>query len=238
VTPGERLGFGWRHYPRYVHRLDEGYFIFVEEAALVAAEDLLAPDGLAIASDVILGERLWRFRASGVASGQFLDVMGGFEPLDHDTVTDDQRVQRRNQLVEAFGRRPLPLFDLYVMNGHDELPFLQAMLVPGTWYFITVDRRADADERLAIFVGAPDLDPGPYAPGSLDLLEAVPPFIEYRLRDVFSLVHVPDAGMERTGGATPPHSPDDPMDGFSPAEPFFKLRERYFDDWQLPEAEA
>lgn len=205
---------------------------------MIAAEGLLSPDGTELGRDAIRGERLWRFRASGIDVGRFLDVMDRFETLDHDTVTADQRAHRRDQLIEHFGGRPLPLFDLYVNDEREELPFLLAALVPGTWYFVVVEQRDDDDARLPIFVGAPGLDPGPYRPGSLQMLDAVPPYIEYRLRDIFSLVHVPDAGLERVGGATPPHSPDDPKDDFLSADPFIRVRDRLFADRQFPEAEA
>ncbi len=56
------------------------------------------------------------------------------------------------------------------------------------------------DGRLPVFIGSPEAGPDDLSPGSLQFLEAVPPYFEYRLRDIFSLVHVSDLGDEGVPG--------------------------------------
>ena len=214
-----RLGrYAWydpRHFPDFIRKNE--YFVFVEDVALVSSESLLRPDGLPISGDTYLGSRPWRFRASGIRAREFLDVMERIDEVDHDTVTDGQRRFRREQLIEELGPVELPLFDIYVDDSDEDLPFLRSSLVPGAWYWIGVQQRFEGDESLAVFVGAEELAPGPYLPGSLAFLEAVPLYIEYRLRDIFSLVHVPDLGLEEAGGEVAP-PPGDPHDGAKVAE--------------------
>ena len=121
----------------------------------------------------------------------------------------EQRRQRKDQLNDAFGERPLPIFDLYVGEEDEEYQFLKAVLVPGAWYWIVVKKRSVDDTGPPILVGAPELPAGPYAPGTLAFIETVPLSIEYRLRDIFSLVHITDAefGAE-TGGEGEPLPPE------------------------------
>ena len=207
---------------------DSDYFVFMEEAISVAVEGLLRPDGEPISRETALGKRPWRFRSSGIQVWKFLEVIDRIEPLDHDNVTDDQRRRRRTQLIEQLGVEPLPLFDLYADEEDESLPFLRGSLIPGAWYWIGVRRRITEDGRLPVFVGAAELAPGPYLPGALEFLEAVPPYLEYRLRDIFSLVHVSDFGSEEAGGeAAPP--PDTPHDGSDGAERSFRPWKSDFD---------
>lgn len=225
------LGRGHRWWDR---RWEDGnrpsrnhYFIFVEEAHAVNPERLLGPNELPISLDESVGNRPWRFRASGIRARDFLDSMHRIDELNHDAVLPDQRRTRRTQLAETFGDVPLPLLDLFVPEEDSELPFLRAMLIPGSWYWVAVVRRSDQDNRLPIFVDMPE---GPMVgamlPGSLRALEAVPPFLEYRLRDIFSLVHLSDAGEEDLGGEGPP--PDKPQDGDAPL-----VQPLRYEEWQL-----
>jgi hypothetical protein len=139
--------------------------------------------------------------------------MDQFEPLDHGNVTDDQRKQRRDRLIEVFHEGiPLPVLDLYVDERNGNLPFLRASLTTGSWYWIGVRQRDGEDPLLPIFVDETETGATGYQPDSLAFLEAVPPFIEYRLRDVFSLAHVPDTETGETGSETAP-PPDEPYPG-------------------------
>lgn len=209
--------YGYDHWEwtrrREIPKISEAdyYFIYIEEAAPVSMNSLIRPDGKPLEKESLSGENLWRFRASGLETHRFLQVMERFEPLDHDSITDNQRSRRRALLVDAFGNMPLPLLDLYVSRNDENLPFLRAALTPASWYWIAVVQRVEDDPRLPIFVGAPELAAGPYLPGSLELIDSVPPYIEYRLRDIFSLAHVPDAGFEAIGGEPSP-TPDKPHD--------------------------
>lgn len=210
--------YTWQH-PGYFRDLigESEFFIFVEDVARVASEGLLRPDGLPISGDAHLGSRPWRFRSSGIRVREFLDVMERIDEVDHDTVTDGQRRRRREQLIEGLSPVELPIFDIYVDDNDEDVPFLRSSFVPGAWYWIGVQQRFEGDGALIVFVGAEELAPGPYLPGSLAFLEAVPPYLEYRLRDIFSLVHIPDLGLEEAGGEIAP-PPGDPRGGPKGAE--------------------
>jgi len=211
-----RYGYGYWPWSRWIHP-DElrfvahgsDHFVFVEEAVSVAPDGLLRPDGEPISPKLVFGKRPWRFRSSGIQTRKFLDVVDQFDLLDHDKITDEQRRRRRGQLVEAFGGTPLPLFDLYADETSEDLLFLRGSLTLGSWYWIGVRERTLDDDRLPVFVGAAELPPGPYQPGSLEFIDRIPPYLEYRLRDIFSLAHISDAGFEEAGGESAP-PPDKP----------------------------
>lgn len=216
------LRYGSRHllwdFPYFLVDQEDGgmFYVFVEESGPVTFEGLTRPDEVPIAENVLmdtLGMRTWRIRASGVDAARFHGSMTDFEELDHDGVTGAQRQRRKAQLNDAFGEEPLPIFDLYVGEKDEDFQFLRAILVPGAWYWIVVKERSPGDVGLPIFVGAPELPVSPYVPGTLEFLETVPLSIEYRLRDIFSLVHVSDAEFgEETGGEGEP-LPREPDDG-------------------------
>ena len=107
------------------------------------------------------------------------------------------------------------MFDLYADETSEELLFLRGSLTPGSWYWIGVRERMERDDRLPVFVGAVELAPGPYQPGSLEFIDRIPPYLEYRLRDIFSLAHISDVGFEEAGGeaAPPPDKPRDEPEG-------------------------
>lgn len=188
------------------------FYVFVEESGAVNPEGLMGPDEKAIAGDVFndaLSARSWRIRASGIDAEKFHESLPFFEALDHDNVTDGQRSQRRDNLNEAFGEQPLPIFDLYLGRDDTNYQFLRDIVAPGGWYWIVIRKRSEGDAGLPIFVGAPELPAGPYLPGTLEFLEIVPLAIEYRLRDIFSLVHISDAEFgEEAGGEGEPAPPE------------------------------
>jgi len=213
-----RYGYAvwWRYGRLYPDDLrfvadDSDHFVFVEEAVSVTPEGLLSPDGQPISAGIVGGKRPWRFRSSGIQVHKFIEVVNQFEALDHDNITNEQRQRRRGQLVEMFGDTTLPLFDLYADETSEDLLFLRGTLTPGSWYWIGVRERTREDDRLPVFVGATELVPSLYQPGSLEFIDRIPPYLEYRLRDIFSLAHISDVGFEEDGGeAAPP--PDKPRD--------------------------
>ena len=188
------------------------YYVFVEEAGPVNPEGLMGPDEKPIDEHILveqLHDRSWRIRASGIEGVKFRQSMDAFEELDHDNVTDGERTLRRNQLNEVFGEQPLPIFDLYIGSKDEDYRYLRDILVSGTWYWMVVKTRSPDDVGLPIFVGAPELPGEPYMPGTLQFVDAVPLPIEYRLRDIFSLVHISDAQFgEETGGEGEPIPPE------------------------------
>lgn len=203
----------WWVYPDFLAEKigGETFFIFVEESGPVAPEGLTGPDDRPFDADVhfeAVSMRSWRIRASGIDAKKFLVSAAEFEELDHDDVSGDQRLRRRDQLNALYGEQPLPIFDLYFGDKDKNYQFLRAIVVPGAWYWIVVRRRSIGDPGLPIFIGAPELAAGAFMPGTLEFLEAVPLLIEYRLRDIFSLIHVPDAAFgEESGGEGEPLTP-------------------------------
>ncbi len=211
------LSFWWG-YPEFVaeHVEGEAFFVFVEESGPVAPEGLVGPDDRPFDTEVhfeAVSMRSWRIRASGIDAVKFLVSSADFEELDHDDVSGDQRLRRRDQLNVSYSEQPLPIFDLYVGEKDRDYQFLRLIIVPGAWCLIVVRKRSEGDAGLPIFIGAPELAVGVFMPGTLEFLEAVPLSIEYRLRDIFSLIHVSDAefGEETSGEGEP--LPMDPSDG-------------------------
>jgi hypothetical protein len=159
-----------------------------------------------------MGERPWRFRSSGIAMSEFLSAAPKVEPLDPEVVRTSERRSRKSQLLKSFEGSRFPLIDIFIKEEDHELPFLRSALTPGSWYWIGVRKRRAPDDRLPVFLGAPEFGADPLSPRALQFLEAVPPFFEYRLRDIFSLAHILDAGEEEGfggEGAPPPDKPDD-----------------------------
>jgi len=198
----------WGFEPR-----DGDYFVFAEDAGPVLAEGAIGPDERPITIPDAQGKEPWRIRSGGIRVITFLGIMNRFRPLDHEDVGALERSRRRDELLQNLEGVPLPLLDLYLSRDDHVLPFFDATLTPGSWHIMGVRSRRLEDWRLPVFVGAADLPPTDYRPGALEFLAAVPPYLYSRLRDIFSLVHVPDAGIEDLGGDEPPGPPDRPDDG-------------------------
>lgn len=193
------------------------YFIFVEESIAVRSEQLLGPGDTAISVQA-MGEQPWRFRSNGIRVHEFLSAQSQVEAIDLTEVTPAERRSRKAQLLKAFGGASLPLIDIFVEKEDDELPFLRAALTPGSWYWIGVRRRQGKDDRLPVYLGTPEDGPDRLSPRSLQYLEAVPPYFEFRLRDIFSLAHVLDVGEEEDFGGEGAPPPDEPRAGDDFAE--------------------
>lgn len=211
-----RYHYPWWPWELHKHIADRvggsEYYVFVEEAGPANPEGLMGPDENPIDKNVFVEElshRSWRIRASGIDAAKFRQSADTFEELDHDNVTDGERRRRRDQLNEVFGEQPLPIFDLYLGPKDADYQYLRDILVPGAWYWVVVRQWSPGEFALPIFVGAPELPGGLYMPGALELVDAVPLPIEYRLRDIFSLVHISDAEFgEETGGEGEPLPPE------------------------------
>lgn len=207
------LGRGYRWWDR---RWESGlpftrgdYFIFVEEESSVRSEGLLGPADTLVRTEN-LGDQPWRFRCCGIAVGKFVRATTLVKPLDPEHISTADRHSRKVQLLDAFEGARLPLIDILISREDPELAFLRAALIPGSWYWVGIRKRGNPDDRLPVFLGAPEFGADPLSPRALQFLEAVPPYFEYRLRDVFSLAHVLDTGEgEDFGGegAPPPDTP-------------------------------
>lgn len=152
-----------------------------------------------------------RCRMSGIRTSEFLRAEPQFEVLDPETVTLEQRARRKGMLVEMFGWRPIPVIDLFSTRNHPQLPEageLLELLLEGNWKLLILRRSGEAERDLPVWLSDPD--PGINEPLSrwwLDAILPVPVEIEARLRDIFSLIHIPDAGAGG-GDGTVPITPD------------------------------
>ncbi len=186
------------------------YYVFVEEVGPINPDGIMRPDERPFDNNIInetLRDRSWRIRASGIKVEEFQQNMSEFAVLDHDNVTDNQRRQRKTQLNEVFDGKPLPILDIYIGSKDADYQYYRNTINPGAWYFVGV--RQPSDTGIPIFIGAPELSADQYIQGSLVLLDTVPLLTEYSLRDIFSLVHIPDADFgEDTGGSTEPLPPE------------------------------
>ncbi|MBF0851645.1 hypothetical protein HKD27_12070 [Gluconobacter sp. R75690] len=186
------------------------YFVFIEEIGPINPEGIMRPDERPFGDNILnetLRDRSWRIRASGIKTQDFYENMSEFEVLDHDNVTDDQRRRRKNHLNELFGVTTLPIVDIYLGSEDAFLQYSRDNINPGAWYFVGVGQPSDIG--IPVFIGAAELPSDLYIDGSLLLFMDIIPGVESRLRDIFSLVHIPDADFgEDTGGSTEPLPPE------------------------------
>ena len=195
---------------------DRVYFIFVEDVSKLSTRSIDAPDGATMVPDhVVFDGSVWRFRNSAMLVTDVVPELPRFEPLLAGSITADQRETRRGQLNDLFGRVPVPVLDIFVTEYDPELAALRATLLPGSWYSLTCRMGADRKSARPVYIGAPELgEPGSFERGGLRFIASVSPPLEIKLRDVFSLAHVPDAtmrGPESASAEVPPDlPPDDP----------------------------
>ena len=196
------------------------FFIFTEDVSPALDAELLdAPDGgdLRLAEMKLEGKPT-RFRASGVHAGDFIRAMDAFEELGDDPLSDPQRKRRFANLSTYFEAEPVHRFDFYVGEHDPEARTIGATLLPASWMLIVLDIAPAAIPRPVVHspehlgrFGAPRTS-------WLRWIAPIGPRLELRLRDIFSLKHVGDAGEGDLGGTPPP--PDDRPDGkigFNPA---------------------
>jgi hypothetical protein len=195
------------------------YFLFVEDAeTLPPAEMVDGPDASDFRPDhPVLKEGSVRFRTSGILAADFAVWMDRFEELTSSTVGPEQRRARRETLRGFFEAVRLPVVDIYVGRSDDELQALHLTLSAGSWHLAYI--RYGAKEQHSRPVYASDgamIEAEGVRSGGLAHLAPVPPPLELRLRDIFSLNHVPD-------GEVDPDESDDsapfdaPRPGFRPS---------------------
>lgn len=210
----DRIGRGTRWWNQGEAEKPNGnFFVFVEEAALVPAKGLIGPAGTPVQlSDPT--ERLWRFRTSGIAVHEFLTASEAITPVDHLAIDQAARATRRSELQSGLGDVTLPVIDILIDEDHESLHFARAIFTPGAWYWIGVRPRLNLKDRWEVHIDTPIKSIIPGEAASLLFIEAVPPYFEYRLRDIFSLAHIGDADDDGTGlgGAGPGDKPPDEPD--------------------------
>lgn len=189
----------------------EMYFAFVEEVETIPADQrVYASSGLQIGTPAS-GVELDHVRFSAILVDRFLPLAGQIDPVDPDNAGPEQRVRRKEQLRDALEGVALPVLDLFI--DPDARRALGIELAFGDWCLLGLDSPPD-DEGFLIYVTDPDDGERPtMTRGGLSLVAQAPEFWKNRLRDIFSLVHIPDADFDETerGGGNPvPNTPISP----------------------------
>lgn len=164
------------------------YFAFVEDVSLISTgRSAYGPNG-----SHLLGPRssgsLRHVRFSAILCEDFFDSSRHIDELGSDAVPLNLRLRRREQLREHLGNTPLPILDL--LSSRANWRFQPPL---GTWWLVGLASGEDSQE-LSLFVTD---DRGGERPettrATLRGISFVPAAWERRLRDVFSLAHIPDA---------------------------------------------
>ncbi|QSX74003.1 hypothetical protein HIV01_012325 [Lysobacter arenosi] len=181
------------------------YFSYVEEAGWLSGQpdNWDGPYGAALPTELpelLKRNRMhYRVRMSGPVSSQFLEQMGNFEELSP-RPSPRQRERRLQHLRAHLTQVAMPVVDLYVSRSSDLLAELQTLLEPGSWHYLQVsDDAASPVSGSEPFVLVGDIPGGDQRVARIDMLLPVDPRIETRLRDIFSMKHIPDARFDSRG---------------------------------------
>jgi hypothetical protein len=207
----------WRSAP-----IGETYYAFVEDISHVATDRPYHGP----ANDIIsiqaydLGSRAVAVRMSGIKAGDFHDALQYFDHLPlAGPIDPDERARRRRALMAYLGPIPLPVFHTLVDSDTSRYLRLRAGLRRFEWVELYLGHAVD-DVRLPVaFHAVPEDEPEESTRSPVVAIRSPDPFILYRLRDIFSLAHVADAGFEDRGqgGDRRPEGPSG-LHGSAPGE--------------------
>jgi hypothetical protein len=185
------------------------YFIFVEESASLNGTDTDTPEGgkFEPVPPKVQGSS-HRLRASGVDARDFLRRSRDFEDLPQGPIEPRQRATRLDQLGQYFAENPVHRFDIYLQPEDEEARSIRHVLTATSWNLIILGAGKAAMRRPVVHASTADW-PDTYKLQGLRRILRIPPAVEMRLRDIFSLNHVGDAdlgdeGIGETSGPFPP----------------------------------
>jgi hypothetical protein len=204
------------------------YFAYVEDVTdFDGQREIDAPSGKPLqALHPALKEAPTRFRMSGIALRDFRRLVDRFEPMDGPGEDAAKRGRRREQLTGLFEKAPIPVLDLFVPRHDEELRLARATLVPTSWHILVLVRGPGSPEVWPVYREEDDPRFGePFGPAWLRSVLAVLPSEELRLRDIFSLNHIGDTGIEETGGGGGRPGP-----GWPPAKDDFEAWDAFGED--------
>lgn len=185
----------------------QAFFAFVEDVvALSNLEAAESPDGKGLTDFIwLVGRDPLRFRLAVVETGDFGKIVNRIDALEHANVDDADRRRRRGQLQETVADLPIPLMDVYAARDSESARWLGAAMRPGSWHYAVVRWNEYVEGFQPIVMGDPELGTDFSGRGTLVYLAQVFPNILLRLQDIFSLIHIPDAGFEtdERGGGVP-----------------------------------
>lgn len=168
---------------------------------------------------VIFEQKFVRARFSGIRATLFEEMMEVVGLFRGEEISAGQRRQRRAALREAFQRYPIPVIDLFWSAGDPAARERRRTMRLHHWFELHVSS-GEAERAIEpVFMGEPDAErpaEAEFESGRLIGLRALSPREEEPLRDIFSLIHVPDAdfGEDPEGSSgTPPPDDDDGSEG-------------------------
>lgn len=187
------------------------YFAFVEDVETIPAGQRQYVASGDLAGEPLAGVDLEHVRFSAILVDQFLALAPQVDPVDPDNAGFEQRSRRKEQLQRVLEGVALPVFDLFIHP--DAKAALGIEPAFGDWYLLGYASASD-EEGFSIYVTDPEDGERPTTTrADLGLLAQAPEFLQNRLRDIFSLVHIPDADfgeIERGDGTPVPNNPITP----------------------------
>lgn len=184
------------------------YFAFVEDVEIVPAGQRQYVASGDLAGDPLGDVELEHVRFSAILVDRFLALAPLVDPVDPDNAGFEQRSRRKEQLQGVLEGVALPVFDLFIHP--DAKTALGIEPAFGDWCLLGYASASD-DEGISLYVTDPDDGERPTTTrADLSLLAQAPEFWQNRLRDIFSLVHIPDADfgeIERGDGSPVPNNP-------------------------------
>jgi len=150
-------------------------------------------------------------RFSAILTDQFFPIAERIEPINPSRVTLEDRRRRGDQLRETLEDVPLPVLDLFIHPERREMSDVRPAF--GNWWVLGLSFDQPSDGDIGVYVTDPEESERPTIRGVLSLLAPASAFWQARLRDIFSLVHIPDADFgttDRNEGSpapTPPLAP-------------------------------
>lgn len=164
------------------------YFAFVEDTGQIRGRrSAFGPNGRVLMSTEEVGPLL-QIRFSAILCEHLFEGEDRIDSAGSTPPADSWRQNRLEQLREQFGRTPIPVIDLVA-------PLRWRLRADvGTWWVMGVGSTQRAWESASLFFsGEQEAELEQEQPASLEILTPVPPYWGVRLRDIFSLEHIPDA---------------------------------------------
>lgn len=183
------------------------YFAFVEEVEKIpAGRGFYIADGTLVRASTAQMET-GHTRFSAILLNDFFGLMERITPLDPRNVTAAARARRRQQLSDGLSDVYLPILDMLV--GEEAQVRLDIAPEVGDWCVVGMSAET-VDDGISLYMTNPEEgESPPPQPAGLSLLVRASEPWQIVLRDIFSLVHIPDADFGETEGedGTPAPSP-------------------------------
>ena len=195
------------------------YLAYLEEMATMYPDwPLEAPGSGALRPrPAIIENKFVRARFSGIRAALFDEMKEVVGLFRGEVMSTAQRRQRRVALRNAFERYPIPVIDLFwSCNNPAAQRRREGTMRLHHWFQLDLSP-GEAERALEpVFIGEPAAGrpvEAEFESGQLIEIRALPPQEEEPLRDIFSLLHVPDADFDEDPGAPSTMPPPDDDNG-------------------------